>query len=124
VKEGALRMERAKWCPLCERYVFVDKSIPTMGWMGFVALIVYGGALLVAYVTSAAFANYLNSTQGALSSLGFTAIAALQLFVLYSLWPLVAVLFLVSVIYLIAHELREPVCPICNSWHLSDVPAQ
>lgn len=83
-------MERAKWCPICERYVFVDKRIPTMGWMGFVAIIVYGAALPVAYVSSSVFASYLNATQGALSSFGFTAIAALQLLVLYSLWPLVA----------------------------------
>lgn len=117
-------MERAKWCPICERYVFVDKTIPTMGWMGFIAAIVYGGALLVAYATSSALASYLNATQGALSSLGFTAVAAAQLFVLFSLWPLVAILFLVSLIYLIFHELREPLCPICNSGHLSDIPTQ
>jgi hypothetical protein len=117
-------MERAKWCPICERYVFVNKRIPTMRWMGVVAVIVYGGALLVANVSSSAFASYLNATEGALSSYGFTAIAAAQLLVLYSLWPLVAVLFLVSLIYLLVQELKEPLCPICNSGHLSDIPTE
>ena len=117
-------MDRAKWCPICERYVFVDKRIPTMGWMGFVSVIVYGGALLVAYVSSSLFASYLNSTEGALSSYGFTAIAAVQLLVLYSLWPLVAILFFMSLIYLLVRELREPLCPICNSGHLSDIPTE
>lgn len=109
----------ALWCPLCKRYVFADERIRPMGWIGFVALAVYGGTLLIAYGSSSVYTNYLNATQGAASSLAFAILADTQLVLLYDLWPLVAALFLMSLIYLVYRELserfREPRCPMCNS---------
>jgi hypothetical protein len=58
-----------------------------MGWVGFVAAAVYGGTLLIAYASSAVYINYLNATQGAVSSLGFAVLADAQLVLLYELWP-------------------------------------
>ncbi len=111
-------MEIALWCPLCKRYVFPDERIRPMGWIGFVAAAVYGGTLLIAYGSSSVYASYLNATQGAASSLGFTLLADSQLVLLYDLWPLFGALFLMSLIYLVFREFserfRESRCPICN----------
>ena len=90
-----------------------------MGWIGFVAATVYGGTLLIAYASSALYINYLNATQGTVSSLGFTLLADTQLMLLYDLWPFFAALFLMSMIYVTYREFserfKEPRCPICNS---------
>jgi len=90
-----------------------------MGWIGFLAATVYGGTLLIAYASSAVYINYLNATQGAVSSLAFAVLADTQLVLLYDLWPFFAALFVMSLIYLgyreFSERFKEPRCPICNS---------